>query len=254
MSACPYILHEITWKAAQSTKYDIAILPWGSTEPHNFHLPYSSDTIQSEYIAGESARKAWEKGAKVIVLPTIPIGVNSGHLNLNLTLNIKPSTQLALLQDVIYSIQRYGISKFLIINGHGGNDFKPLIRELKLEFEKMFIGLINWYKVDEGHSFFDEPGEHGGEMETSNLLVIKPELVLPVSEAGDGIEKNAKLKGLREGWVWTPRDWDKISDDTGLGNPKKARKEKGDAYLKSLTEQIGEFIYELAVTNIDDIY
>ena len=254
MSASPYILNEITWKTAQNTKYEIAILPWGSTEPHNFHLPYSADTIQSEYIAGESARKAWEKGAKVIVLPTIPIGVNSGHLNLNMTLNINPSTQLALLRDVIYSIQRHRIFKFLIMNGHGGNDFKPLIRELKLEFEKMFIGLINWYKVDKGHNFFDEPGEHGGEMETSNLLFIKPELVLPLTEAGDGSERKAKLKGLKDGWVWIPRDWDKISHDTGLGNPKNATKEKGEAYLKSLTNQIGGFIYELAVTKIDEIY
>lgn len=254
MSIRNYILNEITWKTIHNAKYEVAILPWGSTEPHNFHLPYSADTIQSEYIAGESARKAWEKGAKVIVLPTIPIGVNSGHLNLNMTLNINPSTQLALLRDVIYSIQRHGISKFLIINGHGGNDFKPLIRELKLEFEKMFIGLINWYKVDEGRNFFDEPGEHGGEMETSNLLVIKPELVHPLSSAGEGNEKKAKLKGLSEGWVWTPRDWDKISDDTGLGNPKNATKEKGEAYLTSLTEQIGGFIYELAVTNVDEIY
>lgn len=254
MSASPYILNEITWKTTHKTKYEVAILPWGSTEPHNFHLPYSADTIQSEYIAGESARIAWEKGANVIVLPTIPIGVNSGHLNLNMTLNINPSTQLALLRDVIYSIQRHGISKFLIINGHGGNDFKPLIRELKLEFENIFIGLINWYQADKGYDFFDEPGEHGGEMETSNLLVIKPELVLPLSDAGEGIEKKSKLTGLKEGWVWTPRDWKRISDDTGLGNPKKATKEKGEAYLKSLTEKIGGFIYDLAVTKIEEIY
>jgi len=254
MSSRNYILNELTWKTAQHTKYEVAILPWGSTEPHNFHLPYSSDTIQSQYISEESARKAWEKGAKVIVLPTIPIGVNSGHLNLNMTLNINPSTQLAILRDILYSIQRHGIKKFLVINGHGGNDFKPLIRELKLEFDNMFIGLINWYKVDEGYNFFDEPGEHGGEMETSNLLVINPELVLPLTEAGNGREKNSIITGLKEGWVWTPRDWDKISDDTGLGNPKKATREKGEAYLNSLTEQIGEFIFKLAEANIDEIY
>jgi creatinine amidohydrolase len=254
MSSRNYLLNELNWKTAQQTKYEVAILPWGSTEPHNYHLPYSSDTIQSQYIAEESTRKAWEKGAKIIVLPTIPIGVNSGHLNLNMTLNINPSTQLAILRDILYSIQRHGIKKFLVINGHGGNDFKPIFRELKLEFEKMFIGLINWYKADEGYNFFDEPGEHGGEMETSNLLLIKPELVLPLTQAGDGNEKKSKIKGLREGWVWTPRNWDKISIDTGLGNPKKAAKEKGEAYLNSLTEQIGEFIFELADTKVDEIY
>lgn len=254
MSSRNYILNELTWKTAQHTKYEVAILPWGSTEPHNYHLPYSADTIQSQYITEESARKAWEKGAKIIVLPTISIGVNSGHLNLNMTLNINPSTQLKILRDVLYSVQQHSVKKFVIINGHGGNDFKLLIRELKLEFKDMFIGLINWYKVNEGHNFFNEPGEHGGEMETSNLMVIKPELVLPTNEAGDGNEKKSKIKGLRESWVWTPRDWDKITEDTGLGNPKKATKEKGAAYLNSLTNQISEFLYELSQAKIDEIY
>ncbi len=72
MPGRPYVLSETTWRTVQSAEYDLALLPWGATEAHNFHLPYSSDTIQSEYIAIESSRIATEKYAKVMVLPTIP--------------------------------------------------------------------------------------------------------------------------------------------------------------------------------------
>lgn len=56
-----------------------AVLPWGATEAHNYHLPYSTDTVEAESMAAGAAKYAWEKGAKVIVLPAIPFGVNTGQ-------------------------------------------------------------------------------------------------------------------------------------------------------------------------------
>ena len=29
----------------KDVKYDVVILPWGATEPHNLHLPYLTDCI-----------------------------------------------------------------------------------------------------------------------------------------------------------------------------------------------------------------
>ena len=60
----PYILAESHWGTVRDTRYDVAILPWGATEAHNFHLPYSTDVIECEVLAAESARLAWERGAK----------------------------------------------------------------------------------------------------------------------------------------------------------------------------------------------
>ena len=78
----PYILSETNWKNIKESNYTIAILPWGATEPHNYHLPYGTDVIESEYIASSAAEYAWNKGAKVIVLPCIPFGVNTGQISL----------------------------------------------------------------------------------------------------------------------------------------------------------------------------
>ena len=47
----PYVLSETTWKTVDATPYGVAILPWGATEAHNYHLPYATDNIQAEQIA-----------------------------------------------------------------------------------------------------------------------------------------------------------------------------------------------------------
>ncbi|MDH5604646.1 MAG: creatininase family protein, partial [Cyclobacteriaceae bacterium] len=65
----PYVLSETNWKTVKNTDYNLAILPWGATEAHNYHLPYGTDCIEAEHVAYTSAGIAWEKGAKVIALP-----------------------------------------------------------------------------------------------------------------------------------------------------------------------------------------
>jgi len=64
----PYVLAETNWKAVKSTPFEVAILPWGATEPHNFHLPYGTDNYETSALAERSAEIAWKKGAKVVVL------------------------------------------------------------------------------------------------------------------------------------------------------------------------------------------
>ena len=93
----PYILAESTWPTVRDTPYEVAVLPWGATEAHNYHLPYATDNIQSELLAAECARIAWDAGAKVVVLPCVPFGVNTGQLDIKLCLNMNPATQAALL-------------------------------------------------------------------------------------------------------------------------------------------------------------
>ena len=95
----PYILAETNWKALKDTQIDLAVLPWGATEAHNYHLPYATDNYEGDAFAAESARIAWEKGGKVIVLPTVPFGVNTGQSDIYLDINLNPSTQFAILCD-----------------------------------------------------------------------------------------------------------------------------------------------------------
>jgi creatinine amidohydrolase len=254
MPGRPYILAETPWKTIKATDYTVAILPWGATEAHNYHLPHGTDIIESDYIASESAKIAWEAGAKIIVLPTIPYGVNTGQMDIKLTVNMNPTTQAAILQDVAESLSGQGIRKLLILNSHGGNDFRQMVRELQVRSPEIFICTINWWQIVDQRKFFDEADDHAGEMETSVMLNIAPDLVLPLDEAGDGASRKFKLSGLRERWVWTPRQWTKVTQDTGVGNPKRATAEKGAGYLKAATEKIGGFLKELAAADVNDLY
>jgi creatinine amidohydrolase len=250
----PYILAESNWKDIRNSSFDLAILPWGATEAHNLHLPYRTDIFEADYFAAASAEVAHNLGAKVIVLPAIPFGVNTGQADILLDMNLNPSTQAVIIGDVITTLDRQGIKKLLILNSHGGNDFKSMLREIGLQFPEMHLSACNWFQAVPKQAYFTHDGDHADEMETSMMLLLRPDLVLPLSEAGEGHERKHVIEAFREKWAWTERPWSKITEDTGVGNPKDATKEKGEHYAKAVIEKIGQFIYDLATTDINKLY
>jgi creatinine amidohydrolase len=251
----PYILEQTNWKQVKNEKYEVAILPWGATEPHNYHMPYGTDSLETARIASDAAEKAWEKGAKVMVLPVIPLGVqNTGQIELPFCLHTRPSTQKIIFKDIVSALNKQGIKKLVLMNGHGGNDFKPMVREIQPQFPEMFISLVEWFKMLDLPEYFEDEGDHAGEMETSVIQYYFPEFILPLDEAGEGKAKKFKLEGLNNKTAWAPRRWDKVSDDTGIGNPKAATPEKGKKFLEDVTTRIGDYFVELAEADIDDLY
>jgi creatinine amidohydrolase len=253
MAGRPYVLSETTWKQVQNAGYEIAILPWGATEAHNYHLPYGTDNYESQAVAIEAARIAWEAGTRVVVLPVVPFGVNTGQLDIPLTLNMNPSTQLAVLTDLAEALEEQGVAKLVILNGHGGNDFKQMIRELQPRFE-LLIATVNWYTVVDAKPHFDTPGDHGGELETSLMMHLHGDLVLPLEEAGDGSTNAFRVAAFREGWAWTPRSWLRATNDTGVGDPSKSTAPKGARYFTEVTQKIAAFLSELAGIEADRLY
>lgn len=253
MTYRPYILAETPWQYVSTARYDVAVLPWGATEAHNFHLPYATDTIQCEHVAAESARLAWDAGARAIVLPTVPYGVQTGQLDIPLCMNLNPSTQLAMLRDLVAALEGQGIRKLVILNGHGGNDFRPLIRELQ-PVTRVLLCTVNWYACVDPRDYFEDLGDHAGELETSVMQHIAPALVLPLTEAGRGRERQPKIAALRERWVWAPRRWTQVTDDTGVGDPAAATPEKGARFFRDVTERIGGFLVDFAGADPDALY
>jgi creatinine amidohydrolase len=227
--------------------------PWGATEAHNFHLPLATDTIQVSYIAEHAHRLATERGSRLALLPAIPFGVQTGQLDIPFCINMNPSTQAAVLRDAAASLARQGCRKLCILNGHGGNDFRSIIRELSPQLP-IFLCVVNWYAIVDPRPFFAIPGDHAGEMETSVMLHIAPNLVRPLSTAGPGAEHKLKLNAFREGWAWTPRHWPSATSDTGVGDPRAATAEKGRAYLDALIPRLASFFVDLAGADPDSLY
>ncbi len=250
----PYILTESHWSEVRDQEYQLAVLPWGATEAHNYHLPYGTDNYETEALVHESARLAWERGSRVIVLPTIPVGVNTGQHDIKLTLNLNPSTQHAILEDLVESLDNHHIDKLLLVNGHGGNDFRQMIREVGRSFPSVLIATCNWYQSVDKETLFEHQGDHADEMETSLMMYTFPDLVLPIEMAGRGASRRFSVRELNESWAWTERKWSRTTDDTGIGDPRRASREKGEKYFRAVTHKLADLMAGLAATDPDELY
>lgn len=253
MTSTPWILAASHWPDVRDARYEVALLPWGATEPHNTHLPYATDTIQSEAVAIEAARLAWARGARVVVLPAIPYGVQTGQRDLPLAINVNPSTQSLLLADIATSVAGSGVRKLVVVNGHGGNSFRQHIRELQGKLP-LLIAEVDWYRLADPKGHFTDPGDHAGELETSVVQHLRPDLVAPLDQAGPGKARRSKITAFREGWAWTPREWTEVTDDTGVGDPRAASPAKGAAYFKQVALQLSGFLVELAAADPNALY
>ena len=250
----PWIIAETNWKQVKACSYQVAVLPWGATEAHNWHLPYGTDSYQNEYICAESGRIAWEAGAKVGILPNIPFGVQTGQLEIPFCINMNPTTQMMVLDDIISCLEGVGVPKFVILNGHGGNDFRQMLRELQAKHPRIFLSTVSWFQIHSGAGIFLEPGDHADERETSMMMQLHPDLVLPKSEWGDGKSNTWKLQAMREKWAWAQRDWLKAQPDTGAGDPQHSTAEKGAQYVEILCSKFASYLVELAAADPAKMY
>ena len=236
--------------------YDVAILPWGATEPHNGHLPYLTDCILSHNVALDAARIAWERsGVKAMVLPPVPMGAqNPGQRELPFCIHYRLHTQQAILSDIVESLYHQGMHRLLIVNGHGGNSFKGFIRDLIADYPDMLILATDWYAVLPAKEYFDNPGDHADELETSAMLHYHPEWVR-MELAGEGRAHAFALGSLRDKTAWLPRHWNLASDDTGIGDPRASTAEKGCRHTQAVAERYATLLADLArVTTPGELY
>src|SRR5437764_14675574 len=187
-SSRPWVLAEQTDPFVRSQTWQVAVLPFGATEPHNLHMPYGTDPFQLDALANRACERAYRAGARVLLLPAIPYGVNTNHLQIPgaVACSVTPTTLLKLLTDLVDSLERQGVCKLVLLNGHGGNELKPLTRELHHR-TKVFLCVCDWYRMaaDLYPTIVDRPGEHADEVETSLGLAYFPELLRPeLADAG----------------------------------------------------------------------
>jgi len=246
------VLEEMCWPDVRDAQWPVAIMPWGATEPHNTHLPYGTDTILGRTVAARVAALCSARGVGVMALPAMPFGVNTTQLDLPLTLSVMPSTQLMLLRDVMRSLAPHGVRALVLLNAHGGNELKALVRELHPE-APMLLAIVNWWQAADA-SVFGEAGDHAGELETAAMLHVAPELVSAPETWGDGAVKTSVFDGVRRGWAWMPRRWTQVTADTGVGDPRAATATNGEAFVAQAVERIAAFCIELATADPTQLY
>ncbi|GAA4429396.1 creatininase family protein [Bremerella cremea] len=256
----PWKLSEVRYGHVKETSYEVAVLPLGATEPHNLHLPYGTDDYEGTMIGERICEAAHAQGAKVILLPTMPYGTETNMRKFPLAMNVNPSTLYAVVTDLVQSLVESGIKKVVLLNSHGGNEMKPLLRELYGKTEA-HVFLCNWFKVldgDDYHQIFKHNEDHAGEMETSLILAYNPELVARRSDgsfdADSGAVRPMQFEALEKGWVSITRPWHLLTTNSGSGNPHEATAEKGEQLLQILANRLAPFLVQLSAANVDDSF
>jgi creatinine amidohydrolase len=161
--------------------------------------------------------------------------------------------------DLVESLVQSGIRKIVLLNSHGGNSLKPLLRELYGKTEAHLF-LCNWYEClgDRYHEIFEHPEDHAGEMETSFALAYCPDLIAKKPDGTFNADRAAtarfRLNALRQGWVSVTRPWHLLTTNSGAAYPFAATAEKGRAMMQIVVDRLSEFLVELSETPIDDTF
>ena len=255
----PWLLSEINYGYVKEHPYELAVLPMGATEPHNLHLPYGTDTFEGEGIASRACELAWQRGARVVMLPAMPYGTETNMLEFPFAMNVNPSTLTRVIADLVDSLAKHQVLKLVILNSHGGNDFKPVLRELTAKTPvKLF--LCEWYRgmaADFAKQIFERPDDHAGEMETSLIQFLKPHLVATDPTTGkltadDGSVAKTRFTAVNDGWVSITRPWHLLTTNSGSGNPHSASAEKGRTFFEAVSERLASFLVDLSASPLDE--
>ncbi|MEJ2234196.1 MAG: creatininase family protein [Syntrophobacterales bacterium] len=253
-----YLLRELTWPEAEKRleEVDVGLLPVGSIEQHGPHLPLDSDAFDAEYLAHKVAEICSDP--KPLVLPLIPYGVSYHHEGFSGTISISPDTLSQLVYEIGMGAARLGITKLLIINGHGGNS--PA-----LNFAAQMINRDAhiFTCVDTGESsdpdvdaLAETPNDvHAGEIETSTTLAVRPDQVR-MEKARTFIPRfssrylNFTSKRRVNWYAHTAR----ISPEGVLGDPTKASSDKGRRIWDLMISNLVELVEDLKGLSLDEIY
>jgi creatinine amidohydrolase/Fe(II)-dependent formamide hydrolase-like protein len=253
-----YLLRELTWPEAEKRleEVDVALLPVGAIEQHGPHLPLDSDAFDAEYLAHKVAETCSDP--KPLVLPLIPYGVSYHHEGFSGTISISPDTLSQLVYEIGMGAARQGITKLVIINGHGGNSpalnfAAQMINRDAHIFTCVDTGETSDPDVD---GLAETPNDvHAGEIETSTTLAVRPDQVR-MEKARTFIPQfssrylNFTSKRRVNWYAHTAR----ISPEGVLGDPTKASRDKGKLIWDLMINNLVEFVEDLKGLSLDEIY
>ncbi len=253
-----FVLGELSWPQAEARlkKVDIALLPVGAIEQHGPHLPLDTDAYDAQYLAVEVARAC--SAPRPFVLPLIPYGVSYHHEDFRGTISVSNETLSRLVYEIGMNVARNGITKLVIINGHGGNAATlhfaaQMINRDAHIFTCVDTGETSDTDIDQ---IAETPGDiHAGEIETSTTLATRPHLV-DMTKAKKSVPKFSSRyldfsSKRRVDWYARTR---KISPTGVMGDPSKATRAKGEQIWATMIRNLVELVEHLKDMSLDEIH
>ena len=238
-----------------AAKFEVAVFPIGSTEPHAFHLAYGTDLFAVERFAERAVAKANDQGARCLLLPTLPISCNENVRHCPWAMSLQPRTLMDVVLDVVRTCERNGVRKVVLVNGHGGNThvLQASLRELASK-SNAFVGFTEQFglsaDVEEEIQETAETG-HACEIETSVMLHLAPEHA-KMEEAKPTRTRRPIFSD--PGAIFFVRPWHIYTLNCGIGDPTKATAEKGRRMVEAAVERLATALKELSDAPINELF
>jgi creatinine amidohydrolase/Fe(II)-dependent formamide hydrolase-like protein len=257
-AARDYLLAELTWPEAERrlAEVDIALLPVGAIEQHGPHLPLDTDAWDADYMCREVARRC--QAPRPLVLPPVPYGVSYHHQDFPGTISVAPDTLARMVYEIGMSVASNGITKLIIVNGHGGN-----MPTLQYAAQMINRDAHIFTCVDSGETSDADVARlattradvHAGEIETSTSLATRPELV-DVTRLKKFVPKFSSryLDFASEHGVEWYAHTSRISETGVLGDPTLASVEKGREMWEVMISHLTEFVEILKPMSLAEIH
>lgn len=223
----------------------VVVFPIASFEQHGHHLPFLTDTIETQGIVDDLHAAVPDR---VLCLPTQWLGYSFHHMRFGGSITATSQTHIQLIVETVDSLIQADFPRILICNGHGGNqaDLKVALQMLKEKHDgPCVLGVSWWEAAAEALDRIKEAGPtgsgHAGEMETSLMLSLRPDLVrtdrlhadgwLPESTHGSSVQRFRRIDEQTKRGVY--------------GDPTAGSAEKGERMRAAVVDSLVEVIDDM---------
>lgn len=251
-----YRLHHMTWPQARAAfeHAKVGVVPIGATEQHGPALKMGTDYRIAERLAEEVTASA---AGLALMAPPICVGFSPHHVDFPGTMTARVSTLMALLDDYLGSLERHGLQRFVLMNGHGGNlAFLPAwMAEYRMRTGNA-VAVVHWSLMGRDvvtELARSEVNGHACEVETSLAMHLVPDVVISDQLGGPAPlhpPAHELLRGHaipeRAVGAFMPRSFAELSDNGALGNPAEHDVDGGRRLFEAVRDRSVELIRHLA--------
>jgi creatinine amidohydrolase len=248
------LLYDLTSpQVSELDRSTVVVIPFGSVEQHSLHLPLGTDSIIGEAIAHRLEQELREQ---ILLLPMTWLGCSRHHMDFAGSLTAEIETFIDVGEQLVSSMSEHGFRNFILLNSHGGNTNKVSLMAEKLRYRLgpavKVVAVTYWHLISEEIQTIRETPiggmGHSGELETSVMLVVRPDLVRKDLIDPDGLERASKFEGrdlFVSGKVAVAKPFKEMTRHGGIGDPRKASREKGEKILSVIVEKLSEVVKEI---------
>ncbi|MFG6120197.1 creatininase family protein [Thalassobacillus sp. B23F22_16] len=253
-----YLLNDMTWEEVRDAlgTVKLAVIPIGAHEQHGPHMVESCDAILATKMANLLAEEMYPH---IIVTPTVNMGISQHHLNFPGTIALKPDTLIAILKDIVTSLKHHGITRFLFLNGHGGNqstlNVASTVLSTEEDVEVYYAKTTGSAKKAVSENITSSIFGHSCEREVSEALYLAPSLIRPEKLTKGDLNERGRYKQLRPGRaIQGFYRYEEMTNNGNIGDATKASKEIGEKIVWEAIENIKSSLEEILDCKVGSVY